>query len=54
LLLRRYVSEDDQGHLAIYMGPNSIVHSCPERGSCYDTIQPDYYEFVCLPDDWMS
>lgn len=54
LLLRRYVSEEDQGHLAIYMGPDSIVHSWPEKGSCVDTIQPDYYEFVCLPQDWMS
>lgn len=64
LLLRRYVSEDDQGHLAIYMGraasdlgmqgPISIVHSWPEKGSCFDTIQPEYYEFVCLPQDWMS
>lgn len=54
LLLRRYVSEEDQGHLAIYMGPNSIVHSWPEKGSCFDTIQPDYYEFVCLPEDWMT
>ena len=64
LLLRRYVSEEDQGHLAIYMGPaasalgmqgpNSIVHSWPEKGSCFDTIQPDYYEFVCLPEDWIT
>ncbi len=54
LLLRQYMSEEDQGHLAIYMGPNSIVHSWPEKGSCFDTIQPDYYEFVCLPEDWMT
>jgi len=54
LLLRRYVSEEDQGHLAIYMGPNSIVHSWPEKGSCFDTIQSEYYEFICLPEDWMS
>ncbi len=54
LLLRRFVSEEDQGHLAIYMGPNSIVHSWPESGSCFDTIQSDYYEFVCLPEDWMA
>lgn len=54
LLLRNYRSEEDQGHLALYMGPNSIVHSWPETGSCFATIQPYYYEFVCLPEDWMS
>lgn len=54
LLLRNYKTEEDQGHLAIYMGPNSIVHSWPEGGSCFATIQPHYYEFVCLPEDWMS
>lgn len=54
LLLRDFrLEKEDEGHLAIYMGPNSIVHSWPEKGSCFDTIQPDYYEFVCLPEDWM-
>lgn len=54
LLLRRFTLEkEDEGHLAIYMGPNSIVHAWPGKGSCFDTIQPDYYEFVCFPEDWM-
>ena len=54
LLLREYRSIDDQGHIALYMGPNSIVHSWPEGGTCFATIQPHYYEFVCLPEDWMQ
>lgn len=54
LLLRQYRSEEDQGHLAIYMGPNSIVHSWPEGGSCFATIQPHYYEWVCPPQVWMK
>jgi hypothetical protein len=54
LLLRKYRSEEDQGHLAIYMGPNSIVHSFPGEGSCVSTILPHYYEYICLPDDWLT
>jgi uncharacterized protein YycO len=54
LLLRKYRSEEDQGHLAIYMAANSIVHSWPETGSCFATIEPHYYEYVCLPEDWMT
>lgn len=54
LLIRDYKTEEDQGHLAIYMGPNSIVHSWPEGGSCFATIQPHYYEWVCPPQVWMK
>lgn len=54
LLLRDYKSEEDQGHIAFYMGPNSIAHSWPEGGTCFATIQPHYYEFVCLPEGWMG
>ena len=53
LLLRQYRNIDDQGHIAVYMGPNSIVHSWPEGGLIVGPIQTDYYEFVCLPEDWM-
>lgn len=54
LFIRQYKSEEDQGHLAISMGPNRIVHSWPEGGTCYATIQKDYYEWVCAPQVWMK
>ncbi len=54
LLLRRYRSEQDQGHLAIAFGPGKVIHSYPEKGVCIDRIYEKYYEFVALPADWIQ
>lgn len=54
LLLRRYRSEDDQGHLAFVYGQGKHIHSWPEGGVCVTPIEKDYYEFVALPADWVQ
>ena len=52
LLVRRYRSEEDQGHLAIVFGSTTVLHSFSKKGVCIDKIYPNYYEFVALPDAW--
>ncbi len=54
LLLRRYRSEQDQGHLAIVFGPGKVIHSYPEKGVCIDRIYEKYYEFVSLAAEWIQ
>ena len=53
LLLRRYKSEEDQGHLALVFGHGKHIHSWPEVGVCITQIEKNYYEFVALPADWI-
>jgi hypothetical protein len=54
VLLRRYRSEEDQGHVALVFGPGKVIHSYPEKGVCIDRIYANYYEFVALPADWIQ
>jgi cell wall-associated NlpC family hydrolase len=54
LLLRRYKSEEDQGHLAIVFGPKKVIHSYSEKGVTIDRIYEKYYEFVSLPGEWIQ
>lgn len=53
LLLRDFKHNGDEGHLAIYMSPNCVAHAWPTSGSCFAAIEPAYYEWICLPEDWM-
>lgn len=48
LLLRKYKSEEDQGHIAICMGEDLILHSWPEKGVVLEPRDPNYYEAVVL------
>jgi hypothetical protein len=53
LFLRRYRTEEDQGHLAVSLGDGTHIHSWTENGVAIDPVFQDYYEFVCKPEDWI-
>lgn len=53
LFLRRYRNEDDQGHLAVSLGDGTHLHSWTTKGVAIDAVFPDYYEFICRPEDWI-
>lgn len=46
LLLRPYATEEDQGHLAIWIGGKTILHSWPEGGVILQEVDPTYYKAV--------
>jgi len=47
LLLREYRDPKDQGHLAVLLDKQRLLHCYPEAGIVIeDTIAMDYYEFV--------
>ncbi len=48
ILLRKYRSVEDQGHIAIVCEKDKIIHSWPETGVAIADIQPDYYEAVVI------
>ncbi len=54
LLLRDYHSIEDEGHLAIVIGPNQVIHSIREKGVIQDSLWEDYFEFACLPENWLQ
>lgn len=54
LLLRRYRDVEDDGHLAIVTGRDTVVHSIKGKGVTHDSLWPDYYEYVCYPEDWLQ
>lgn len=53
LLLRTYRNEEDQGHLAVSLGDGTVLHSWTTKGVAIDRVFPDYYEFICKPEDWI-
>ncbi len=53
LLLRNFHSIEDEGHLAILSGPNQVIHSIREKGVIQASLWKDYFEFVCLPNNWL-
>jgi cell wall-associated NlpC family hydrolase len=54
LLLRCFRNKDDDGHLAIVRGKQKVIHSIRNYGVIHDSVWPTYYEFVCLPEDWLQ
>lgn len=48
ILLRKYRSEEDQGHIAIVCEGLKIIHAWPDTGVAIADIQPDYYEKVVI------
>lgn len=48
ILLRKYRSEEDQGHIAIVCESFKIIHAWPDTGVAIADIQPDYYENVVI------
>jgi hypothetical protein len=54
LLLRCFRDQDDDGHLAILRDKQKVVHSIRAGGVTHGGIWPDYYEFVCAPEDWLQ
>ncbi len=68
LVYRPYVSEEDQGHIAILWsegGPawnQKLLHSYAEKGVALDEklgtshswTPSGYYKFVCLPQHWLG
>lgn len=53
LLLRRFHSQRDEGHLAIISGKNTVLHSIRSHGVCETEITNGYYHAICLPKDWL-
>lgn len=54
LLLRRFRNQEDDGHLAIIRNKKQVIHSIKVYGVRHDIIWQDYYEYVCLPEDWLQ
>lgn len=54
LLLRKFHSQADDGHLAILTGKNTVLHSIRDHGVCQTELWKGYYDAVCLPEDWLQ
>jgi hypothetical protein len=54
LLLRRFHSQRDEGHMAIISGKNTILSSIRSHGVCETEISRGYYHAVCRPEDWLT
>jgi hypothetical protein len=53
VLFRPYCDFDDQGHIAIVVGPNTVIHSFPEAGVAITPILMGYYATVAPPAAWL-
>jgi cell wall-associated NlpC family hydrolase len=61
LLFRSYKNIEDQGHLAVVIGENKIIHSYAEEElgkvgitDMVNSYAPlDYYEYIVYPTDWL-
>lgn len=53
LLIRRFRNQDDDGHFALATGFKSVIHSIRTYGVVRDVLWDNYYEFACLPDNWL-
>lgn len=59
LLLRKYINETEQGHVAVVCGINKIIHCFyndkPENGKVdISKINKNYYEYFIYPEDWLE
>lgn len=53
LLIRRFRDQNDDGHVAIVIGKNRVIHSIRSLGVCEGPLWEGYYEYACLPHDWL-
>lgn len=61
LLLRNYLNEVDQGHIAIVLKDGRLAHCYPEKGITIDNsyyishnwLSGGYYTDVCIPQKWL-
>ena len=65
LLIRKYANDTDQGHLAVVISYNHIIHAAAEipleqrhkqknHGSVrIDTYTPGYFTHSCKPEHWL-
>ena len=62
LLFRTYKDLEDQGHFAVVIGENKIIHAyadeeCGKVGitDMVNSVAPlDYYEYTIYPKDWLN
>ena len=62
LLFRSYKNIEDQGHFAVVIGENKIIHAYADDDlgkvgitDMVNSFAPlDYYEYVIYPNDWLN